>query len=81
MGEAESQQLHCIDALGHRSGIRAVALSSDNSLLLTAAESSVKIWNTRTQARLRHIDIDHGLSAAFAPGDLSPELLVAHTSH
>ena len=68
VGEAESQQIHSVDALGHRSGIRAVALSSDNSLLLSAAESSVKIWNTRTHARLRHIDIDHGLSATFAPG-------------
>jgi len=66
--EGASERHHTIDARGHRSGIRALALSSDGALLLSAAETAVKVWNTKTFACLRHVEVNHGLCAMFAPG-------------
>jgi WD40 repeat protein len=45
-----------IEAAGHRSGIRAVAVSSDDATLLSAAAGAVKLWNARTSACLRTIE-------------------------
>ena len=67
--ETECAKQLSIDAAGHRSGIRAVALSGDDALMLTAAEASVKVWNPRSAACLRHIDTNHGLCVMFAPGE------------
>lgn len=67
--ETEATKLYAIEAAGHRSGVRAVALSEDGAMMLTAAETSVKIWNVSSRACLRHIDCNHGLSAMFAPGE------------
>ena len=39
--------LHGLEAPGHRSDIRTVALSSDDSLLLSGSNNEVKIWNPR----------------------------------
>ena len=69
IGEAECAKQLSIDAAGHRSGVRAVALSGDDALMLTAAEASVKVWNPRSAACLRHIDTNHGLCVMFAPGE------------
>ena len=69
IGETECAKQLSIDAAGHRSGVRAVALSGDNALMLTAAEASVKVWNPRSAACLRHIDTNHGLCVMFAPGE------------
>lgn len=66
--EGEAKKQHAVDFPGHRMGIRAVALSSDASLLLSAAETSVKLWNPKNGATIRHVDCNHGLCAMFAPG-------------
>ena len=39
--------LHGLETPGHRSDIRTVALSSDDSLLLSGSNNEVKIWNPR----------------------------------
>ena len=39
--------LHGLEAPGHRSDIRTVALSSDDSLMLSGSNNEVKIWNPR----------------------------------
>lgn len=61
--------LHALEAPGHRSDIRTVALSSDDSLLLSGSNNEVKIWNPRSGACLRTIEAGYGLCAIFAPGN------------
>lgn len=51
--------LHGLEAPGHRSDIRAVALSSDDSLLLSGSNNEVKIWNPRCA---------HSLHLSQSPG-------------
>ncbi|OAP60348.1 hypothetical protein AYL99_05350 [Fonsecaea erecta] len=58
-----------VDMPGHRTDIRCVALSSDDRMLATASQGSLKIWNTRTQTCLRTLDCGHALCVAFLPGD------------
>ncbi|KEF59405.1 uncharacterized protein A1O9_04249 [Exophiala aquamarina CBS 119918] len=58
-----------IDMPGHRTDIRCVALSSDDRMLATASNGSLKIWNTRTQSCLRTLDCGYALCLAFLPGD------------
>ena len=58
-----------IDMPGHRTDVRCVALSSDDRMLATASQGSLKIWNAKTQTCLRTLDCGHALSLAFLPGD------------
>lgn len=66
--EENSERVNSIDSMGHRSGIRALALSPDNSLLITAGESSLKVWNPNSLACIRDIAVNNGLCLMFAPG-------------
>ena len=61
--------LRSIEAQGHRSGVRAVALSSDDTLLISCAGTQVKVWSLATRAMLRTIETGPALCAAFAPGN------------
>lgn len=58
-----------VDMPGHRTDIRCVALSSDDRMLATASQGSLKIWNARTQTCLRTLDCGHALCLTFLPGD------------
>lgn len=58
-----------VDMPGHRSDIRCLALSSDDRMLASASQGSLKIWNTRTQSCLRTLECGHALCMAFLPGD------------
>jgi U3 small nucleolar RNA-associated protein 12 len=58
-----------VDMPGHRTDVRCVALSSDDRMLATASQGSLKIWNAKTQTCLRTLDCGHALSLAFLPGD------------
>ncbi|ONK58231.1 uncharacterized protein A4U43_C09F9900 [Asparagus officinalis] len=60
---------HSIELQGHRSDIRSVALSSDNTLLLSTSHNAVKIWNPSTGACIRTIESGYGLCSSFVPGD------------
>ena len=62
-------RLHGLEAPGHRSDIRTLALSSDDALLLSGSNNQVKIWNPRSGACLRSIEAGYGLCALFAPGN------------
>lgn len=62
-------RLHGLEAPGHRSDIRTVALASDDSMLLSGSNNEVKIWNPRSGACLRTIEAGYGLCALFAPGN------------
>ncbi|OCT51307.1 putative WD repeat-containing protein [Cladophialophora carrionii] len=58
-----------VDMPGHRTDVRCVAISSDDRMLATASQGSLKIWNTKTQTCLRTLDCGHALSLTFLPGD------------
>ncbi|PIA54777.1 hypothetical protein AQUCO_00900986v1 [Aquilegia coerulea] len=60
---------HTIERLGHRSDIRSVALSSDNTLLMSTSHNAVKIWNPSLGSCLRTIDSGYGLCCSFIPGN------------
>lgn len=54
-----------IDLQGHRDDVRSVALSSDNTLLMSTSHTAVKIWNPSTGSCLRTIESDRGLCGLF----------------
>ena len=65
----EAVRSSAIDGGGHRSDIRALALSSDDSMCLSTSNSGVKVWNPRSGACLRTIESGYGLCALFVPGN------------
>ncbi|KAK4240676.1 WD40-repeat-containing domain protein [Achaetomium macrosporum] len=58
-----------IELPGHRTDIRSLAISSDDKMLATAANGSLKIWNIRTQTCIRTFECGYALCCAFLPGD------------
>ena len=58
-----------VDMPGHRTDVRAVALSSDDRMVATASNGSLKVWNVRTQNCIRTLDCGYALCSAFLPGD------------
>lgn len=58
-----------VDMPGHRTDVRSLALSSDDRMLASACNGSLKIWNIRTQSCIRTLDCGYALSATFLPGD------------
>lgn len=64
-----SKPVHVIDEAGHRSGVRAVCLSRDDTMIASASRGSVKVWNLATQRCVRTLPSGYGLCIAFVPGD------------
>ncbi|KAG6395141.1 hypothetical protein SASPL_145780 [Salvia splendens] len=64
-----SERTSAIELQGHRSVVRSVTLSSDNTLLMSTSHSSIKIWNPSTGSCLRTIDSGYGLCGLFVPGN------------
>ncbi|KAK1757696.1 WD domain-protein [Echria macrotheca] len=58
-----------VELPGHRTDIRALAVSSDDKMLASAANGSLKIWNIRTSTCIRTFDCGYALCCAFLPGD------------
>ena len=54
---------------GHRSDVRCLALSPDDSALLTGSSDALKLWNPRTGACLATMDSGYALSVLFVPGN------------
>lgn len=66
---AEYNRAYSVELPGHRTDVRSVALSADNRLLISAANGSLKLWNTKTSNCLRTLDCGYALCTAFLPGD------------
>ncbi len=65
-----SAEIHSLVSLpGHRTDIRALALSSDNALLASASRNELKVWNVSTRRCLQTISTGFGLCCSFLPGD------------
>lgn len=56
-----------IELQGHRADVRSLALSSDNTLLMSTSHNAVKIWNPSTGSCLRTIDSGYGLCCLILP--------------
>lgn len=58
-----------VDNSGHRSDIRSLALSSDDRMLASASNGSLKVWNVRTGSCIRTFECGYALCCSFLPGD------------
>lgn len=58
-----------VELPGHRTDIRSLAISSDDKMLASAANGSLKIWNIKTQTCIRTFECGYALCCAFLPGD------------
>ncbi|KAF9937104.1 hypothetical protein BGZ65_001814 [Modicella reniformis] len=65
----EPNRAYTLELAGHRSDIRAVALSSDDELLCSASNNSLKIWNIKTTSCIRTMECGYALCCAFLPGN------------
>ncbi|KAL8806679.1 MAG: hypothetical protein Q9182_001207 [Xanthomendoza sp. 2 TL-2023] len=65
----EYSRTFAVDMPGHRTDVRSVALSSDDRMLASSSNGSLKIWNVRTQSCIRTIDCGYALCSSFLPGD------------
>ncbi|KAL7273608.1 beta transducin [Rhizina undulata] len=68
-GVAEYNKMYSVELPGHRSDIRALALSSDDRMLASASSGSLKIWNVRTSMCIRTFECGYSLCCSFLPGD------------
>ncbi|ODH53661.1 hypothetical protein GX48_00079 [Paracoccidioides brasiliensis] len=67
--ETEYSRTFSVDMPGHRTDVRSLALSSDDRMLSSASNGTLKIWNVRTQTCLRTLECGYSLCSAFLPGD------------
>lgn len=65
----EAIKQYALELPGHRTDVRAMALSSDDELLATASHGQLKIWNVKTTKCLRTMDCGYAICMAFLPGD------------
>lgn len=59
-----------VESAGHRTNIRSMSLSSDDTILASVSNGSLKIWNVTTQKGLRTLKCGYALCVAFLPGDV-----------
>jgi len=69
LGASESKRSADIVLPGHPSDVRSVAISHDDTLLLTTSQRCAKVWNVHTHACIRTLESGYGLCSAFAPGN------------
>ncbi|KAI9745193.1 MAG: hypothetical protein M1818_001471 [Claussenomyces sp. TS43310] len=62
-------RIFSVDQPGHRTDIRALALSSDDRMLASCSNGSLKVWNVRTRSCVRTFDCGYALCCSFLPGD------------
>lgn len=66
---AEPEMKLRFDHPGHRSDVRTVQFSSDNTSILSGSHESIKIWNRNAQVCVRTVASGYCLSSLFVPGD------------
>ncbi|TBU33243.1 WD40 repeat-like protein, partial [Dichomitus squalens] len=65
----EATRVYSVDLPGHRTDVRTLCLSSDDALLASASNGSLKIWNMKTTACIRTMDCGYAICSTFLPGD------------
>lgn len=67
--KCEAENMKSITLLGHRTDVRTVSFSSDNTAILSASGEAAKIWNRSTLQCIRTMPCSYALCSTFAPGD------------
>ncbi|KAG9104730.1 hypothetical protein FRC06_011624 [Ceratobasidium sp. 370] len=67
--QPEATRTFSLDLQGHRTDIRAVALSSDDQLIASASNGLLKIWNVQSTSCVRTFDCGYAICCTFLPGD------------
>ncbi|EAU84697.2 WD-repeat-containing protein [Coprinopsis cinerea okayama7 len=65
----EATRTFSVHQPGHRTDVRALCLSSDDRILASASNGSLKIWNLKTTACIRTMDCGYAVCSVFLPGD------------
>lgn len=68
-GPAEYNRLYSVELAGHRTDIRALSVSSDDRMVASASNGSLKVWNIRTSNCIRTFECGYALCTSFLPGD------------
>ena len=78
--EVSMDRTRTIELPGHRSDVRGIAISGDDTLLLTAASGAAKLWNVKSKTCIRTLPSGYSLCCAFVPGDMHA-LIGTKTGH
>ncbi|EIN10729.1 WD-repeat-containing protein [Punctularia strigosozonata HHB-11173 SS5] len=65
----EATRVYSVDIPGHRNDVRTLCLSSDDTLLASASNGSLKIWNMKTTSCIRTLDCGYAICSMFLPSD------------
>jgi U3 small nucleolar RNA-associated protein 12 len=65
----EPTKVHSLNLQGHRTDVRTLAVSSDDQLLASASNGTLKVWNVKTTKCLRTLECGYAITSAFLPGD------------
>ncbi|KAI6152009.1 WD40-repeat-containing domain protein [Pisolithus tinctorius] len=65
----EATRAYVLDLPGHRNNVRTLCLSSDDQILVSGSNGSLKVWNIKTTACIRTMDCGHAICSCFLPGD------------
>jgi len=69
-GHSDPPSLHSrLELMGHRSDVRSVAWSSDNTAVATGSSECVKVWNRQSLVAVRTMSSGYCLCLVFCPGD------------
>ncbi|KAI0049634.1 WD-repeat-containing protein [Auriscalpium vulgare] len=68
-GLPQVARLHSVDLPGHRTDVRTLSLNSDDTLLASASNGTLKVWNMKTNACIRTLETGHAICSTFLPGD------------
>jgi U3 small nucleolar RNA-associated protein 12 len=67
-----SKNISLMDMYGHPTGIRSIALSSDDKLVCTVSKNVTKIWNVTKRSCIKSLappELTYGLCVLFLPGN------------
>ncbi|KAF9482498.1 WD-repeat-containing protein [Pholiota conissans] len=67
--QPEATRNYAVDLPGHRTDVRTLSLSSDDQILASASNGSLKIWNMKTTQCIRTIECGYAICSTFLPGD------------
>ncbi|KXS14190.1 WD40 repeat-like protein [Gonapodya prolifera JEL478] len=67
--EEPFELVSAIDHSGHRADVRSLALSSDDTVVLSGSNHGIKLWNAKTRECIRSIPSGYALCSAFVPGN------------
>ena len=68
-GKTHFALAHAVTQQGHRTDVRALALTSDSSTIVSVSNGSTKIWGLHSRVCRRTVECGYGLCAAVVPGN------------